>query len=134
MIVKLALLGHCNEANLQERATLLLHRSGNKTTCHEKPPVTFPLQKGQPRMTGLYSYIHQTIIDDKVVIFSHQDISQKLLEACSEIAGASLEQTTWLRRNLAVKPGPQIDVVEQDDVASDLETEGESLRLITYTS
>jgi len=48
-----------------------------------------------------------------------QDIAQKLLEACSEIAGSSLEQTTWLRRNLAVKPGPQVDILEPDDGTTD---------------
>ncbi|KAK3917430.1 Protein dopey-1-like protein [Frankliniella fusca] len=32
-----------------------------------------------------------------------QDITTKLVESCGSIAGARLEQTTWLRRNLAVK-------------------------------
>ncbi|XP_071478733.1 protein DOP1A-like [Diadema antillarum] len=32
-----------------------------------------------------------------------QEISQRLLEACNTIAGSSLEQTTWLRRNVSVK-------------------------------
>ncbi|KAJ8674892.1 hypothetical protein QAD02_010678 [Eretmocerus hayati] len=32
-----------------------------------------------------------------------QDITAKLVESCSQIAGACLEQTTWLRRNLAVR-------------------------------
>jgi len=43
-----------------------------------------------------------------------------LLEAVSEIAGSSLEQTTFFRRNLAVKPGPQVNVSsEVDDVTTD---------------
>ncbi len=50
-----------------------------------------------------------------------QDTAQRLLVNCSETAGASLEQTTWLRRNLAVKPGPQIDIMDQDDNATDQE-------------
>ena len=50
-----------------------------------------------------------------------QDVTQRLLAACSEIAGASLEQTTWLRRNLAVKPGPQIDIMENEDAPTDQE-------------
>jgi len=42
------------------------------------------------------------------------------LEAVSEIAGSSLEQTTFFRRNLAVKPGPQVnDSSEMDDVTTD---------------
>lgn len=31
------------------------------------------------------------------------NILWQLVESCSQIAGANLEQTTWLRRNLAVK-------------------------------
>lgn len=51
-----------------------------------------------------------------------QDIAQRLLEAVSEIAGSSLEQTTFFRRNLAVKPGPQVDVSsEMDDVTTDVD-------------
>ena len=44
--------------------------------------------------------------------------------ACSEIAGSSLEQTTWLRRNLMVKPGRQLDVQETED-ATDHGSDGE---------
>ena len=35
--------------------------------------------------------------------FSFQEVSGKLLESCSNIAGSCLEATTWLRRNLTVK-------------------------------
>ncbi|XP_021360674.1 protein dopey-1-like isoform X2 [Mizuhopecten yessoensis] len=57
-----------------------------------------------------------------------QDITQKLLEAVGLIAGSSLEQTTWLRRNLAVKPGPQTDRPEMDDedVGDDVEMDSEA--------
>ena len=59
-----------------------------------------------------------------VVNFS-QEITQKLLEACSEIAGSSLEQTNFFRRNLAVKPGPQLDLNAEDELnLTDGETEG----------
>ena len=51
-----------------------------------------------------------------------QDIAQRLLEAVAEIAGSSLEQTTFFRRNLAVKPGPQVDVsCEMDDTSTDVD-------------
>ncbi|XP_078412938.1 protein DOP1A isoform X2 [Cetorhinus maximus] len=47
-----------------------------------------------------------------------QDITHKIVEAIGTIAGSSLEQTTWLRRNLEVKASPQIlvegSVVERD--------------------
>ena len=48
-----------------------------------------------------------------------QEISQRLLEAISTIAGSSLEQTTWLRKNYAVKPGPQSEEAEHDDSHQD---------------
>ena len=56
-----------------------------------------------------------------------QDIAQKLLESVAVIGGLSLEQTTWLRRNLAVKPGPQSYIGEAE--------EGETTEAIgtTYT-
>ena len=53
------------------------------------------------------------MVKNKQNIF--QDIAQKLLEAVSTVAGLCLEQTTWLRRNLAVKPGPQTDITETEE-------------------
>jgi len=45
-----------------------------------------------------------------------QELAQKLLEAVSNIAGSSLEQTTWLRKNYAVKPGlQQSEYVEPEE-------------------
>lgn len=45
-----------------------------------------------------------------------QEISQKLIETISSVASASLEQTTWLGRKLAVRSGVQHDISEQDDM------------------
>ncbi|XP_053971376.1 protein dopey-1 homolog isoform X2 [Hylaeus volcanicus] len=42
-------------------------------------------------------------MQEKKDIRDLQDVSAKLVESCSQIAGACLEQTTWLRRNLAVR-------------------------------
>ncbi|XP_033338749.1 protein DOP1 homolog isoform X2 [Megalopta genalis] len=42
-------------------------------------------------------------MQEKKDIRDLQDVSAKLVEVCSQIAGACLEQTTWLRRNLAVR-------------------------------
>ncbi|XP_011499422.1 PREDICTED: protein dopey-1 homolog [Ceratosolen solmsi marchali] len=42
-------------------------------------------------------------MQEKKDIRDLQDITAKLVESCSQIAGACLEQTTWLRRNLAVR-------------------------------
>uniref|UniRef100_A0A3Q3L0K3 DOP1 leucine zipper like protein A n=1 Tax=Mastacembelus armatus TaxID=205130 RepID=A0A3Q3L0K3_9TELE len=49
-----------------------------------------------------------------------QDVTHKIVEAIGTIAGSSLEQTTWLRRNLEVKASPQI-VVDGTSLESDVE-------------
>ena len=45
---------------------------------------------------------------------SFQEVTQKILEAVGNIAGSSLEQTSWLSRNLEVKAQPQISLEESD--------------------
>lgn len=60
------------------------------------------------------------MLEDKRDQRDLQEVAQKLVDVCSEIAGSSLEQTNWLRRNLAVKPGPQTDI--RDDDESDSQT------------
>ncbi|XP_052002728.1 protein dopey-1 isoform X2 [Xyrauchen texanus] len=49
-----------------------------------------------------------------------QDVTHKIVEAIGTIAGSSLEQTTWLRRNLEVKPSPQI-MVDGTTLEADVE-------------
>uniref|UniRef100_A0A8C1L0P7 DOP1 leucine zipper like protein A n=1 Tax=Cyprinus carpio TaxID=7962 RepID=A0A8C1L0P7_CYPCA len=49
------------------------------------------------------------LLKDSVQL-SLPDVTHKIVEAIGTIAGSSLEQTTWLRRNLEVKPSPQIMV------------------------
>ncbi|KAM6161417.1 protein DOP1B [Erethizon dorsatum] len=48
-----------------------------------------------------------------------QEITQKILEAVGNIAGSSLEQTSWLSRNLEVKAQPQV-ALEESDAEEDL--------------
>lgn len=43
-----------------------------------------------------------------------------MVEAIVTIAGSSLEQTTWLRRNLEVKASPQI-IVDGANLEADVE-------------
>ncbi|XP_054981445.1 protein dopey-2 isoform X1 [Sorex araneus] len=43
-----------------------------------------------------------------------QEVTQKILEAVGNIAGSSLEQTSWLSRNLEVKAQPQVELEESD--------------------
>lgn len=70
--------------------------------------------------------ISNTIISHKFYIYTNykfvtpQDVTHKIVEAIGTIAGSSLEQTTWLRRNLEVKPSPQI-MVEGTSLEADVE-------------
>ncbi|KAL2306698.1 hypothetical protein Nmel_004630 [Mimus melanotis] len=48
------------------------------------------------------------------------DVTHKIVDAIGAIAGSSLEQTTWLRRNLEVKPSPKI-MVDGNNLESDVE-------------
>lgn len=52
----------------------------------------------------------------------NQDVTHKIVDAIGAIAGSSLEQTTWLRRNLEVKPSPKI-MVDGNNLESDVEGE-----------
>ncbi|XP_075410944.1 protein DOP1A isoform X2 [Tenrec ecaudatus] len=49
-----------------------------------------------------------------------QDATHRIVDAIGAIAGSSLEQTTWLRRNLEVKASPKI-TVDGTNLESDVE-------------
>uniref|UniRef100_A0A8B9GMA1 DOP1 leucine zipper like protein B n=1 Tax=Astyanax mexicanus TaxID=7994 RepID=A0A8B9GMA1_ASTMX len=44
-----------------------------------------------------------------------QEVTQRILEAVGGVAGSSLEQTSWLSRNLEVKAQPQICLQEDEE-------------------
>lgn len=48
-----------------------------------------------------------------------QEVTQRILEAVGGVAGSSLEQTSWLSRNLEVKAQPQVCLQEDDDDPED---------------
>ncbi|XP_063699183.1 protein dopey-1 homolog [Culicoides brevitarsis] len=77
-------------------ALLSLLRDG----INSQPPVLFTL------LSILNVYVQrcpQMPFNDRKDLRDLHDITSKLVDAISIIAGACLEQTTWLRRNLAVK-------------------------------
>ncbi|KAG2456513.1 protein dopey-2 [Polypterus senegalus] len=49
-----------------------------------------------------------------------QDVTQKVLELLGNVVGSSLEQTSWLSRNLEVKAQPQVTMDEEHDPDADL--------------
>jgi hypothetical protein len=63
------------------------------------PPAQFVM------LAILYEFVQhcQMPFNDKKDLRDLHDITSKLVDSLSIIAGACLEQTTWLRRNLAVK-------------------------------
>lgn len=65
-----------------------------------QPPAQFVI------LTILSEYVQrcpQMPFQDKKDLRDLHDVTSRLVEALSNVAGACLEQTTWLRRNLAVK-------------------------------
>ncbi|XP_030642280.1 protein dopey-2 [Chanos chanos] len=48
-----------------------------------------------------------------------QEVTVRVLEAVGVVAGSSLEQTSWLSRNLEVKPQPQISLQEEEEDPED---------------
>ncbi|PVD28894.1 hypothetical protein C0Q70_11489 [Pomacea canaliculata] len=76
---------------------------------------------GASASSHLHASVKAPAMEDKKSQKDLQDMTQKLLEAVTAIAGLSLQQTTWLRRNYAVKPGKQTDMGETED--ADIEQE-----------
>ena len=50
-----------------------------------------------------------TLVDDKKYSKEIQESTHKLFELCNSIVASSLQQTTWLRKNYAVKLTPSIN-------------------------
>lgn len=61
----------------------------------------------------LFRILHDSVnnfpllVDDKKYTKDIQDVTHKLFELCNSIVASSLQQTTWLRKNYAVKLAPQ---------------------------
>ncbi|XP_041255643.1 protein dopey-2 [Onychostruthus taczanowskii] len=63
-------------------------------------------------------YLVKEVVKKPAQIKGEEEVTQKILEAVGTIAGSSLEQTSWLSRNLEVKAQPQIlpDEFNMEDV------------------
>ncbi|KAM6986914.1 LOW QUALITY PROTEIN: protein DOP1B [Aplochiton taeniatus] len=62
-------------------------------------------------------------LDNKKDTKDMQEVTQRILEAVGGVAGSSLEQTSWLSRNLEVKVQPQVcpEAEEPDDADADVD-------------
>jgi len=112
----LAYIRHSSEGRSQQlydcwKSLLSLIREGLSYSSNQ-PLAQFHL------LAILHDFVQAApLIEDRRDQKDLQDVAQKLLDACTTVAGARLAQTKWLRRNLEVRPGPHYD---------DYETDGES--------
>ncbi|XP_059895232.1 protein dopey-2 isoform X2 [Gadus macrocephalus] len=78
-------------------------------------------------------------LDNKKDSRDLQEVTQRVLEAVGGVAGSSLEQTSWLSRNLEVKNQPQIcpeleDSAEPDDPDAEVDLLGVGSQASTMVS
>ncbi|KAG6932760.1 dopey family member 2, partial [Chelydra serpentina] len=99
---------------LQENFQSLLGVLRESVQLNLAPPGYFLL------LSALNDFVTRTPnLENKKDQKDLQEVTQKILEAVGNIAGSSLEQTSWLSRNLEVKAQPQITSVEssaEDDL------------------
>ncbi|XP_043557177.1 protein dopey-2 isoform X2 [Chiloscyllium plagiosum] len=98
-----ALLQRLSMANLQNTLPSLLSLLKESVQLNLAPPGHFLLlgilNDFMSRCPNLESKRDQKDL---------QEVSQKIIEAIGNVVGSSLEQTSWLSRNLEVKAGPQV--------------------------
>ncbi|ELK08521.1 Protein dopey-2 [Pteropus alecto] len=96
-------------AALQENFPSLLGMLKESVQLNLAPPGYFLL------LSMLNDFVTRTPnLESKKDQKDLQEVTQKILEAVGNIAGSSLEQTSWLSRNLEVKAQPQISLEESD--------------------
>ncbi|NXA12011.1 DOP2 protein, partial [Sapayoa aenigma] len=88
---------------LQENFQPLLGLLKESVQLNLAPPGHFLL------LSTLNDFVTRTpTLENKKDQKDLQEVTQKILEAVGTVAGSSLEQTSWLSRNLEVKAQPQI--------------------------
>ncbi|KFP03043.1 Protein dopey-2 [Calypte anna] len=88
---------------LQENFQSLLGLLKESVQLNLAPPGYFIL------LSTLNDFVTRTpTLENKKDQKDLQEVTQKILEAVGTVAGSSLEQTSWLSRNLEVKAQPQI--------------------------
>ncbi|XP_039910795.1 protein dopey-2 [Hirundo rustica] len=88
---------------LQENFQPLLGLLRESVQLNLAPPGHFLL------LSTLNDFVTRTpTLENKKDQKDLQEVTQKILEAVGTVAGSSLEQTSWLSRNLEVKAQPQI--------------------------
>ncbi|KAL4657008.1 protein dopey-2 isoform X2 [Arapaima gigas] len=95
---------------LQENITPILNLLKESVQMNLAPP-------GQFLLLGIFNDLvnRHPNLDNKKYSKDLQEVTQRILEAVGSVAGSSLEQTSWLSRNLEVKAQPQV-CLEEDDL------------------
>jgi hypothetical protein len=76
----------------------------------------------------LFRILHDSVnsvnalVDDKRFSKDIQDVTHKLFELCNSIVASSLQQTTWLRKNYAVKLSITSTATTSNSIASSAST------------
>ncbi|KAG8450171.1 hypothetical protein GDO86_002706 [Hymenochirus boettgeri] len=93
-------------SDMQENFQSLLMLLKESVSLNLAPPGFFLL------LSMLNDFVTRTPnLDNKKDQKELQEVTQKILEAVGNVAGSSLEQTSWLSRNLEVKAQPQVSIV-----------------------
>ncbi|XP_044736097.1 protein dopey-1 homolog isoform X1 [Chrysoperla carnea] len=100
----------------------------NKTQLMESWSSLLGLIKDGPTLNPSCQFIILAILNEFVQKCSPlnekkdqkdlQDVTTKLIESISQISGSCLEQTTWLRRNLAVREGDMSNLPATPEISS----------------
>ncbi|XP_069745068.1 protein DOP1B isoform X2 [Narcine bancroftii] len=111
----LALLQRLSSTDLQNVLPSLMHLLKESVQLNLAPPGHFLL-------LGILNYFisGNPNLENKKDQRDLQEVAQKIIEAMGNVVGSSLEQTSWLSRNLEVKAGPQVYVEDANfDAAED---------------
>ncbi|XP_053090273.1 protein dopey-2 isoform X2 [Pangasianodon hypophthalmus] len=96
--------------DLQENVMAILSLLKDSVQLNLSPPGHFLL------LGILNDFVNRLpTMDNKRDSRELQEVTQRILEAVGAVAGSSLEQTSWLSRNLEVKAQPQICLQEDED-------------------
>uniref|UniRef100_A0A8C5MGB8 DOP1 leucine zipper like protein B n=1 Tax=Leptobrachium leishanense TaxID=445787 RepID=A0A8C5MGB8_9ANUR len=116
-----AFIQRLSASDMQENFQSLLVLLKESVPLNLSPPGFFLL------LSILNDFVTRTPnLDNKKDQKDLQEVTQKVLEAVGNAAGSSLEQTSWLSRNLEVKAQPQVSL---DDAETDEEQYDESLTI-----
>ncbi|XP_056145152.1 protein dopey-2 isoform X2 [Lampris incognitus] len=105
-----------SDQTLQENVAPLLSLLRDSVQLNLAPPGYFLL------LGILNDFVNRLPnLDNKKDTRDLQEVTQRILEAVGGVAGSSLEQTSWLSRNLEVKVQPQVcpEAEEPDDADAD---------------